>query len=249
MRFSLLLEARRWLLSDSTVPGRVSSWERLFRLHRESAGLCSTCINHLSSIFWVTCYSLYISIRCFTLCFYVRDGFFLKPHEPNSASFQVFFCDFLPLSIQFSSVPQLCPALCDSSDCSTPGLPSITNSRSSLKLMSVESVMPSNHLILCRPLLLLPSIFPSIRVFSNESVLRIRWPKYWSFSFSISPSNEYSGLISFRMDRLDLLALHGSPSLSLYIIVRAYSGWGFGWRECCGWYHVSKQLKFSTYQQ
>ena len=84
---------------------------------------------------------------------------------------------------------------------------SITNSRSLLKLMSIESVMPSNHLFPCHPLLLLPSIFPSIRVFSNESVLHIRWPKYWSFSFSISPSNEYSGLISFRMDWLDLLAV------------------------------------------
>ena len=77
---------------------------------------------------------------------------------------------------------------------------SITNSWNLLKLMSIESVMPSNHLILCRPLLLLPSIFPSIRVFSNESVLHIRWPKYWSFSYNISPSNEYSGLILFRMD-------------------------------------------------
>ena len=84
---------------------------------------------------------------------------------------------------------------------------SITNSRSLLKLMSIESVMPSNHLLLCRPLLLPPSIFPSIRVFSNESVLRMRWPKYWSFSFSISPSNEHPGLISFRMDWLDLLAV------------------------------------------
>ena len=84
---------------------------------------------------------------------------------------------------------------------------SITNSQSLPKLMSTESVMPSNHLILCRPLLLLPSIFPSIRVSSNESALRIRWPKYWSFSFSISPSNEHPGLISFRMHWLDLLAL------------------------------------------
>ena len=84
---------------------------------------------------------------------------------------------------------------------------SITNSQSSPKLMSIESVMPSNHFILCRPLLLLPSIFPSIRVFSNESALRIRWPKYWSFSFNISPSNEHSGLISFWMDWLDLLAV------------------------------------------
>ena len=84
---------------------------------------------------------------------------------------------------------------------------SITNSQSLLKLMSIESVMPSNHLILCRLLLLLPSIFPSIRVFSRESVLHIRWPKYWSFSFSISPSNEYPGLISFRMDWFHLLAV------------------------------------------
>ena len=122
-------------------------------------------------------------------------------------------------------------------DCSTPGLPSInnsqslfklmsnsvtpwtaahqvslfiTNSLSLLKLISTELVMPSNHLILCRPLLFLPSIFPSIRVFSNESALHIRWPKYWSFSFSISPPNEYSELISFRMDWLDLLAVQGT---------------------------------------
>ena len=86
---------------------------------------------------------------------------------------------------------------------------SITNSQSLLKLMSIDSVMPSNHHILCRPLLL-PSVFPSIRVFSNESVLHIRWPKYRSFSFNISPSNEYSGLISFRMDWLDLLAVQGT---------------------------------------
>ena len=87
---------------------------------------------------------------------------------------------------------------------------SITNSQSLLKLMSIESVMPSNHLILCHPLLLPPLIFPSIRVFSNESALRIRWPKYWSLTFSISPSNEHPGLISFRMDWLDLLAVQGT---------------------------------------
>ena len=87
---------------------------------------------------------------------------------------------------------------------------SITNSQILLRLISIESVMPPNHHILCFPLLLLPSIFPSIRVFSNESVLRIMWPKYWSFSFSISPSDEYSGLISFRMDWLDLLAVQGT---------------------------------------
>ena len=96
-------------------------------------------------------------------------------------------------------------------DCSKPGFPSqpINNSQSLLKLMSISSVMPSNHLILCHPLLLLPSIFPSIRVFSNESVLHIRWPKFWSFSLNISPSSEYSGLISFRMDWLDLHAVQG----------------------------------------
>ena len=87
---------------------------------------------------------------------------------------------------------------------------SITNSQSLLKLMPIESVITSNHLIFCQPLLLLPSIFPSIKIFSNESVLPIRWPKYWSFSFSISPSKEYSGLISFRMDWLDLLAVQGT---------------------------------------
>ena len=95
-------------------------------------------------------------------------------------------------------------------DCSMPGPLSITNSWSLLKLISIESVMLSNHLILCPPLLLLPSIFPNIRVFSNESVLHIRWPKYWIFNFSISPSNEYSGLISFRIDWFHLLAIQGT---------------------------------------
>ena len=107
--------------------------------------------------------------------------------------------------IQFSSV------VSSSMDCSTQASQSITNSWSLPKLMYIELVMPSNHLILCHPpLLLLPSLFPSIRVFSNESALLIRWPKYWSFSFNISPSNEYSGLISFRMDWLDLLAVQGT---------------------------------------
>ena len=113
-------------------------------------------------------------------------------------------------SVQFSSVAQSCLTLCKSMNCSTPGFPDLYNFRSLLKLMSIESVMPFNHLILCHPLLLLPSIFPSIRVFSNESVLPIRLPKYWSFSFNISPSKEYSGLISFRIDWLDLLAVQGT---------------------------------------
>ena len=112
-------------------------------------------------------------------------------------------------SVQFSSVTQLYLTLCDPMDHSMLGLPSVTNCQSSPKLISIETVMPSNHLILCRPLLLLPSVFPSIRVFSNESALCIRWPKYWSFSFNISPSNEYPGLISFRMYWLDILAVQG----------------------------------------
>ena len=114
------------------------------------------------------------------------------------------------LNYQFiSSIAQSCPTLCNPMDCSSPASLSITSSQSLLKLMSIEVVMPSNHLIFCRPLLL-PSIFPSIRVFSNESALCIRWPKYWSFSFSMSLSNEYSGLISFRMDWLDLLEVQGT---------------------------------------
>ena len=111
---------------------------------------------------------------------------------------------------QFSSVPQSCPTVCNPMDFSRPVFLSITNSWSLPKLMSIELVMPSNHLIFCHSLLLLPSIFPSIRVFSNESVLCIRWPNYCSFGFSISLSTEYSGLISFRIDRLDLLAVQGT---------------------------------------
>ena len=100
--------------------------------------------------------------------------------------------------------------LCNPMDCSTPGSLSITNPWSLLKRMSIELVMPSSHLILCHPLLLLPSIFPSSSVFSNESALCVRWLKYWSFSFNISPSNEHPGLISFRMDWLDPLAVQGT---------------------------------------
>ena len=110
---------------------------------------------------------------------------------------------------QFSSVTHLCLTLCDPMDCSMPGPPSITNSRSLLKLMSIESVMPSNHLILCCPLLLLPSIFPSIKIFSSESTPRIRWPKCWSFSLNIT-SNDHPGLISFGMHWSDLLAVQGT---------------------------------------
>ena len=113
-------------------------------------------------------------------------------------------------SVQFSSVPQSCPTFCNPWNAARQASVSITNFQSLPKLMSNESEMPSNHLILCRPLLHLTSIFPSIRVFTNESALHIRWPKYWSFSFNISPSSEHSGLISFRMDWLNILAVQGT---------------------------------------
>ena len=107
---------------------------------------------------------------------------------------------------------------------------SITNSQSLFQLMSIKSVMPSNHLILCHPLLLPPSIFPSIRVFSNESVLHIKWPKYWSLSFNTSPSKEYSGLISFRIDWLDLLAVQGTLKIKHKILVARIEKWNIIWR-------------------
>ena len=113
-------------------------------------------------------------------------------------------------SVQFSSVAQSCLTLCDPMNRSMPDLPVHHQLLDLLKPMPIKSVMPSSHLILCHPLLLLPPIPPSIRVFSNESTLHIRWPKYYSFSFSISPSNEHPGLISFRMDWLDLLAVQGT---------------------------------------
>ena len=113
-------------------------------------------------------------------------------------------------TVQFSSVTQSCLTLCDLMNRSTPGLPVHHQIPEPPKSLSIESVMPSDHLILCHSCLLLPSICPSIRVFSNESALLMRWPKYWSFSFNINPFNEYSGLISFRMDWLDLLEVQGT---------------------------------------
>ena len=118
--------------------------------------------------------------------------------------------EILNASVQFSSVAQLCPTHCNPMNHRMPGLPVHHQLRSSLRLMCIESVMPSSHLILCRPLLFLPPIPPSIRAFPNGSTFRMRWPKYWSFSSNISPSNKYSGLISFRMDWLDLLAVQGT---------------------------------------
>ena len=113
------------------------------------------------------------------------------------------------------SVTQSCPALCNPMDCSMPGFPVLHHLPSPLKLKSIESVMLSNHLILCQPLLLLPSIFPSIRIFSSELALLMRWPKYWSFSFNTSPSNEHPELISFRIDWFDLLAVQGTLKILL----------------------------------
>ena len=118
---------------------------------------------------------------------------------------------YVLIAILFSSVTQLCSTLCDPTDCSTPGLPVHHQlPEFTQTLMSIELVMPSNHLILCCPFILLPPILPSIRISSNESAFRIRWPKYWSFNLSISPSNEYSGLISFRIDWFDFLAVQGT---------------------------------------
>ena len=122
----------------------------------------------------------------------------------------IFSLCYLTLSVQFSLVTQVCPALCSPMDCSTPGFPVLHHSRSLLKFMSIESVMPSNHLIFFPPLLLLPSVFPSIRVFSSELVLHIRGPKYWSFSFSIILFSGYSGLITFRIDWFNLFAVQGT---------------------------------------
>ena len=116
----------------------------------------------------------------------------------------------ISISFQLSSVTQLGPTICNPHRLQHPRLPVHYQLPSLLKLTSIKLMMPSSHLILCRPLLLMPFIFPSIRVFSNESVLHIRWPKHWSFSFSISPSNEYSGLIFFRIDWFDLLAVQGT---------------------------------------
>ena len=131
---------------------------------------------------------------------------------------------FLYYKVLFSSATQSCPTLCYPMDCSMLDLP--VHHQCLIKVMSIESKIPSNHLNLCCRLLLLPSIFLSFRVFSNESALLIRWPKYWTFNFSISPSNEYSGLISFRMDWLDLLAIPRDSSVFSNTIVRKHQFFG-----------------------
>jgi len=141
-----------------------------------------------------------MSTNIFTKDFYENVSYRFDNNSPGQRTTQM----FINSSVQALSCVQLFATPWTAAHQASL---SITNSQSPPKPMSIESVMPSNHLILCHPLLLLPSIFPSIRVFSNESALHIRWPKDWSFSFNISPSNEYSGLISFRMDWLDLLAV------------------------------------------
>ena len=134
----------------------------------------------------------------------------LRMHEPNAAVHQIWLALFVIGSFSSAQLLSHVQFFGNSWTAAHQASLSITSSQSLPKLMSIESVMPSNHLILCHPLLLPPSIFPSIRVFSNESVLHFRWSKYWNFSFNISPSNEHSGLISFRMDWLDLLAVQGT---------------------------------------
>ena len=142
---------------------------------------------------------------------------FLAQEKIRVENFRNVACQCLQIRIyQFSSVTQSWPTLCDLMDCTMPAfpvhhqLPELPQTHVHRVSDAIQPLMPSNHLIFCCPLLLLPSIFPSIRVFSNESTLRIRWPKYWSFSFSLSPSNEYLGLSSFRIDWLDFLAVHGT---------------------------------------
>ena len=130
------------------------------------------------------------------------------------------------LSVQFTSVTQSCPTICDPWTAAHQATLSITNSWSLLKLMSTKSVMPFNHLILCRPLLFLPKIFPSIRIVSNKSVLHIRWPEYWSFRFNTNPPNVYSGLISFRMDLFDFLAVQGTLKIFSNTTVQKHQFFG-----------------------
>ena len=148
----------------------------------------------------VTDYDVVVFNASIFLC--VMAVFMVKDIEKmmNWSSLNVTIPDLTDIYVQFSSVAQSCPTLCDPMNCSMPGLPVHHQLPEFTKLMCIKSVMPSSHLILCRPLLLLPPIPPSIRVFSNESTLLMRWPKYWSFSFSISPSSEHPGLISFRVD-------------------------------------------------
>ena len=185
---------------DCSIPGFLS-----FTISQSLVRLISTELmmpsNHLIPYCpFLLLPTVFPSIRVFS------NGSALHIRWPKYWSFSFRISTFNE-SVQFSSVARSYLFLCDPMDCSMPGFPVHHYSQSLLKLMFIELVMPSKHIILCHPLLFLPSIFLSIRVFSSESVLCIRWPKYWSFSFSISLSNEYSGLISFKIDQFDLLAV------------------------------------------
>ena len=161
-------------------------------------------IYEFGDIAWISSTILFNLIHVWQRKLLVKKIVHLSLTFPGSGS-------FMSDSVQLFSYVWLCPALCPAPwTAACQASLSITNSWSLLKLMSIELVMPSNHLILCHPLLLPPSVFPRIKVFSSETVLHIRWPKYWSFRFSIRPSNEYSGLISFRINWLDLLAVQGT---------------------------------------
>ena len=164
----------------------------------------------------------------------------------HSKSFVVIWINTTVSSVQFSSVAQSCLTLCDPVNRSSPGLPVHHQPPEFTQTYVHWSVMPSNHLILCHPLLLLPSIIPSIRVFSSESVLCIRWPKFWSFSFSISPSNEYSGVIYLRMDWLNLLAVQGTlKSLFQHHSSKASLLWcsAFFMVHICTWLLETQELQ------
>ena len=174
-------------------------------------------MDHFWSLYWI-CYNiasvLCLGFFCFCFCFCHKACRIFAPWPgikpaPPTLEDKVLITGPLGKSPWFSSFTQSCLTLCNPMDFSMLDFP--VHHLSLLKLMSIKSVMPFNRLSLCHPFLLLPSIFPSSRVFSNESVLHIKWPKYWSFSFIINPSNEYSGLISFRIDWSDLLAVQGIP--------------------------------------
>ena len=203
----------------------------------QSSRLILSLLFFLMSEFWVT---LYINISKNSVIYFLINSLNCIHRNICKLVKILRWVVFVLASVQFSSVAESCPT-CDSMDCSMPGHPVHHQLRNLLKFMLIVSVMPSNHLILCCPLLLPPSIIPRIRIFSNESVLRIKWPKYWSFSFNISPSNEYSGLISFRIDWFDLLAVQGTlKSLLQYHSTKASILW------CSAFFTVQLSHQYMT---
>ena len=191
-----ILEEHTWLLHGLVAAISVSFTRSFYPFSRVRLSNCGVHSNHVGSVLKMQMPEHKTPSLPGVLKSAVGPKAGLGPRIPGESEKHFLACSGLcqvrvKPSVQFSSVAQLGPTLCDPMDRSTPASQSITNSQSLLRLMSIESVMPSHHLILCCPLLLPPSIFPSIRVFSNESFLRLRWPKYWNFSFNISPSNEY----------------------------------------------------------